>query len=520
MLGKQGDNTDLFQLVTMDALVPANHRLRRLHAVLDMSFVAKCVADLYSNVGRTSIAPEVVVRMWLLQYLHGYSERELCEEMQMHAGFRWFCGLSFNDKIPDQSTLVKLRTKMWANSGIHEAFLKETIRACEAAGIASTSRLGVDGTLIQANAATVSLEEIPAAVTIVGSALAQDMQSGGSSAPDNSCMADLIDDSLSKSLDGVIDIASQIEHSEQTDSNVSFEPLQSDRRETVSPSGSVTNETPHSTTSSELQIQAGGRRNGKHRSGDPDWHGEKFSNSTHRSTTDTDARLYRKSKNQDAKLRYMGHYLTDIKSGVIYGAMATQATGTAEREATLVMLDKLSAMPSELAMDLGYRDGNFLSDILERGITPMVPIGDQKLEEVPTWKRPASTEARQAKRNATYTAVVARNTVRLANRGRHATRAQRQRTKLEHLFAEGKNNHGLAQARVRGTAKVDQQVKLTAGVQNLKRLLKTRRRRNTGGNIATCGQNGTLLRVFMRKLARTHRRSRALHPFWAMIKQF
>ena len=45
--------------------------------------------------------------------LHGYSERELCDEMLMHAGFRWFCGMSFNDRIPDQSTLVKLRTEKW-----------------------------------------------------------------------------------------------------------------------------------------------------------------------------------------------------------------------------------------------------------------------------------------------------------------------------------------------------------------------------------------------------------------------
>ena len=61
MLGKQGDDTELFQLVTMDALVPANHRLRRLKSVLDLSFVDKCVASLYSSVGRRSVDPEVVV---------------------------------------------------------------------------------------------------------------------------------------------------------------------------------------------------------------------------------------------------------------------------------------------------------------------------------------------------------------------------------------------------------------------------------------------------------------------------
>ncbi len=103
MLGKQSDNTDLFQCVTMEALVPANHRLRRLKSVLDLSSVRERVAPLYSFVGRASADPEVVVRMWILQHLHGFSEREVCDEVQMHAGFRWFCGLSFNDPVPDQS---------------------------------------------------------------------------------------------------------------------------------------------------------------------------------------------------------------------------------------------------------------------------------------------------------------------------------------------------------------------------------------------------------------------------------
>src|SRR5438874_1494927 len=106
-----------------------------------------------------------------------------------------------------------------------------------------------------------------------------------------------------------------------------------------------------------LRVEAGGRPHGPHQSGDPEWHGEHFSNATHRSTTDPDARLYRKSGGQEAKLRYLGHYLADVRCGVIYGAMATQATGTAEREAALALLDELPVLPRELAADLGYRDG-------------------------------------------------------------------------------------------------------------------------------------------------------------------
>jgi transposase len=425
MRGKQGDDTELFQLVTMEMLVPSNHRLRRLHAVLDLSFVDKCVASLYSPIGRTSVDPEVVVRMWILMILHGYSERELCDEMQMHAGFRWFCGLSFNDRIPDQSTLVKLRTKKWAESGIWAALLRETVRLCEAAGIASPDRMGVDGTQIRANAATVSLEEVVPPLKI----------------------------------------------------EVSEPPAEE-------PLNSVEVPQDQAPAQPELRVENGGRQTGRRKSGDPDWHGEKFGNDTHRSTTDPEARLYRKGKQQGAQLRYLGHYLVDVKSGVIYDAMATQATGTAEREATIEMLDGLQERPRELVMDLGYRDGDFLVDVRQRGVMPIVPIGDEKLEQVPVWTRETRDLARQKKRSEQAAIARVRNAVRIASRGRSGAKAQRQRTRLEHLFAEGKDHHGLARAQGRGLKRVDQQVRLTAAVQNLKRLLASKGRRK-GANTVT-----------------------------------
>src|SRR4051795_13004703 len=155
MLGKQENHTDQPQLVTVEALVPKNHILRRLHAALDLAFVREKVAPLYSRFGRPSLDPELVVRIWILQHFYGLSERQVCDEVTMHAGFRWFCGLSFADPVPDQSTLVKLRTVKWAESGLWQALLEETVRACEAAGIARGKRMGIDGTQITANAAIV-----------------------------------------------------------------------------------------------------------------------------------------------------------------------------------------------------------------------------------------------------------------------------------------------------------------------------------------------------------------------------
>ena len=437
MLGKQTNHTDQPQIVTVEALVPPNHVLRRLHAALDLTFVREKVASLYSRFGRPSLAPELVVRIWILQHFYGFSERQVCDELTMHAGFRWFCGLSFADPVPDQSTLVKLRTEKWAASGVWQAVLTETIRMCEAAGIAhpgAGQRLGVDGTQITANAAIASLEARPPALTVVAGA-APERPEG----PEGS------------------------EGSEG--------PAEPARAPAPSPAPT-------------LRIEVGGRPHGPHRSGDPEWHGEHFSNATHRSTTDPEARLYRKSDGQETKLRYLGHYLADVRCGVIYGAVATQATGTAEREAALALLDGLAAPPSELAADLGYRDGDFLAAVLARGVQPLVPLQDEPLEAEPHWQRGTANPEWQAKRAAKAAAARARNATRRAARGWRGAVAQRQRTRLEHLFAEGKEHHGLGRAQGRGLVRVDQQVKLTASIQNLKRWVRARPQRRTAAALA------------------------------------
>jgi hypothetical protein len=225
-----------------------------------------------------------------------------------------------------------------------------------------------------------------------------------------------------------------------------------------------------------LLVEEGGRPEGQRQSGDPDWHGERFSNETHRSTTDPEARLYRKSPGQEAKLRFLGHYLADLRSGVIYQAMATQAHGHAEREAAIAMMDRLPEKPDEMVFDLGYRDGDFLAEALSRGVQPLVPLGSEPLEEAPHFKRATYDLQRARKRRARQAAAQARNATRIASRGRRGALAQRQRTRLEHLIGEAKEHHGLYRAQGYGVARLDKQIKLTASVQNLKRLLGSRKR--------------------------------------------
>lgn len=419
MLGNQTPNTDLFQLVTMESLVPAGHVLRRLHAALDLSFVRVHVASLYSEIGRPSVDPDVVVRLWILQHFYGYSERQVCEETTMHAGMRWFCGLSFNDAVPEHSTLVKLRTTKWAGTGLWQALLTETVRACESVGICRPSRMGCDGTMILANAAISSLEELPPVLSVEET---QEPQT---------------------QLDQVT--------------------------ESMNRGGKLETECP------QLRIEDGGGVRSRRRGGEQVQAGDEFSNETHRSFSDPDARLYRRGLDQEAKLRYLGHYMAELKSGVIYAAMATEASGTAERRAALALLDVLPVKPAELVMDKNYRERAFLAEVFRRGVSPLVALGHEPLQEEPTYKNRAASMKIAAQRAQLGAAIRARNAVRRSANTPRGRRAQKQRWMIERLYAEAKNEHGLTKAHGGGMVRLDQQIKLTAASQNLRRLMSSRK---------------------------------------------
>ena len=104
-----------------------------------------------------------------------------------------------------------------------------------------------------------------------------------------------------------------------------------------------------------------------------DFKGTKRSNDTHQSKTDTDARLYRKSQNTGAYLGYLGHALMENRNGLIVDGRLTLATGTAEREAALEMIDCLGGSDRiTLGADKGYDTANFVEELRLRGVTPHV----------------------------------------------------------------------------------------------------------------------------------------------------
>jgi len=211
-----------------------------------------------------------------------------------------------------------------------------------------------------------------------------------------------------------------------------------------------------------------------HDGGNKDFHGEKFSNETHQSKTDPDARLYRKAAGQEAYLRYLVHGALDVKSGVILDTEAAKAAGYAEREAALQFMSKLEN-PLVL-LDKAYRGADFLANAIKLGARPFVPLEDLMPAPAPTWKRRTFKLAYKRKRRWAVQQAEAVNFVKLLNGKKLYSRTYAQRTRTEHKFAEAKEHHGLRRARGYGLEPMRIQARMAAMVQNIKRLVRFRRK--------------------------------------------
>ena len=161
MLGKKDRNEKMFYYVKIDDLIPEDHLLKLVHRYVDLGFVRKKMKHLYSHTGRPSIDPEVLLRMLLVGYLYGItSERRLCEEVKMHLGYRWFVGLSLEDKVPDHSTFSHNRHDRFAESNLIQEIFDEIVAQCIAHGLVGGERLTVDAAHIKANASFKSMEPV------------------------------------------------------------------------------------------------------------------------------------------------------------------------------------------------------------------------------------------------------------------------------------------------------------------------------------------------------------------------
>ena len=153
MMGQHSRSESLFYYFRIEDQVPENHLLRLLDRHISFDFVREKLKDSYSDTGRPSIDPELLLRILLIGYLYGVtSERKLVEELQMHLAWRWFTGLSFDQEIPHHSTFSKNRHGRFLESNLFQQLFEEIVDRCQEAGLVEGEHLSVDGSFIAANA--------------------------------------------------------------------------------------------------------------------------------------------------------------------------------------------------------------------------------------------------------------------------------------------------------------------------------------------------------------------------------
>ena len=197
------------------------------------------------------------------------------------------------------------------------------------------------------------------------------------------------------------------------------------------------------------------------RNGERDFHGEKRSNETHASTTDPDARLYRKGHGRESVLCYMGHALMENRNGLAVAGTVTHATGTTEREAALTLIERPRRRRSRRAIrragrvtlgaDKAYDVAGFVAALRQRAVTPHIAVN-----------------GRVSKHGVVRTTAVDRRVTRHAG---YAT-SQIIRKRVEEIFGWDKSIAGLAQVKLRGLAKVKALFTFALAAYNLVRLPK------------------------------------------------
>src|SRR5271165_4266990 len=153
MMGQHTRSESLFYYFRIEDQVPEDHLLRLIDRHVSFDFVQVKLRDSYSDTGRPSIDPEVLLRILLLGYLYGItSERKLVEELRMHLAWRWFTGLGFDEEVPHHSTFSKNRHGRFLESNLFQELFEEIVKRCMQTGLVKGEHMSVDGSFIQANA--------------------------------------------------------------------------------------------------------------------------------------------------------------------------------------------------------------------------------------------------------------------------------------------------------------------------------------------------------------------------------
>src|SRR6266480_3111173 len=154
MMGRLNRNQEqFFYSFRLDEAVPDDHPVREIAAVLDLNWVHSELAPYYPTTGRPSIDPVLMIRMLIIGYAFAIrSERMLCREVQVNLAYRWFCGLSIEDKVPDHSAFSRARNERFRDSNIIRQVFERVVGACIAADLVGGEGCAVDVSMIAADA--------------------------------------------------------------------------------------------------------------------------------------------------------------------------------------------------------------------------------------------------------------------------------------------------------------------------------------------------------------------------------
>src|SRR5262250_3366388 len=437
MIGQHARSEALFYYFRLDDYIPESHLLRLIDKHICFEFIRQQLKDSYSETGRPSIDPELLLRILVIGYLYGItSERKLVEELRMHLAWRWFTGLGFDQEIPHHSTFSKNRHGRFQESELFEQLFERIVRQGVEVGLVRGKHLSVDGSFVEANAAKESRipREQLAEAAQVHSTVRQYLK-------------------------------------EVEEQNPAEEPVH--KQDQVS-------------------------------------------------TTDPDS-TYATKGGTPARLGYYNNYLVDNSSCVIVGVQATAARMSQETVAAQGMITRFAHWQGREAesvtADTTYGNGEFLQWLADRNINPYMRtrdsihrkrspfFGPERFTYQPesnSYLCPAGQQLNyggRSLRNRTYAYIGTRKrcggcalkahctsgafrflAIHMDEPARQRARelaktpefvgAQRQRRKVEALFAELKNQIGLRRLRLRRLKFVREQFFLAAAAQNLKRLVR------------------------------------------------
>src|SRR3982074_825206 len=154
MMGERRVRQDaLFYEFSLERHVPERHLLRSIDRFVALDGLRQELAPFYSEMGRPSIDPELLIRMLIVGYCFGIrSERRLCEEVHLNLAYRWFCGLGLDGEVPDHSTFSKNRHGRFRDSDLLRRLFETVLQRCIDEGLVGGQGFAVDASLLHANA--------------------------------------------------------------------------------------------------------------------------------------------------------------------------------------------------------------------------------------------------------------------------------------------------------------------------------------------------------------------------------